>query len=381
MKHKLILLSTFILCGCSSKIIDFTPEQKEIGFKVSSPVMTKSSSQLKGNMTKASTTYSFDVYNCGFGITAFNTEERNWSGNVDIKPNFMWNQQVVKQSTVWKYAPIKYWSIDNSQKISFFAYAPYSANGEFGIRPSANNIAGRPYLDFTLANPGNMTDLLANQQIDQTWVDGNGKEQSVSFKLSHILCSIVLKAKINKTYIKEPGITSFVYLKKLYLQRSGALYSSGRYYFAEQTDSAGRWELEPSDLSVADIDLMPVVDKTINSNSKDSVSGLRGLYPSILESTAQELFTDNQALFLIPSNNSHGTTGNGDISIGVEYCIVTLDPSLECGYVITNNRLTIPLPAGALKMNTSYTYTIELSAKTIELKGEMKSWGESKSIS
>lgn len=381
MRHKLILMSAFILCGCSSKIINLQPEQKEIGFKVSSPVMTKSSSQVKSGLTKASSTYTFDVTNCGFGIIAFNTESQDWSSDTNLKPNFMWNQQVVKQSTTWKYSPVKYWAIDNSQKISFFAYAPYSANGEYGIRPSANNVSGEPYIDFTLAEPGNMTDLVANQQIDQTGIDSNGKEQSVSFKLSHILCSMILKVKINKTYIKEAGISSFVYIKKLCLKQSDALYSSGRYYFAEQTDSTGRWDLKTSDLSAADIDLMPIARTAADEKNIDSISGFRGVYPSVLESTAQELFVENQKLYLIPANNRQGTLNNGDISIGVEYSIVTFDSNLECGYVISNNRLTIPLPAGALKMNTSYTYTIELSAKDVELKGEEKTWGDSKSIS
>lgn len=381
MRHKLILMSAFILCGCTSKIIDFQPEQKEIGFKVSSPVMTKSSSQVKGLATKASTTYTFDVYNCGFGIMAYNTGSQDWSSGTNLKPNFMWNQQVIKQSTTWKYSPVKYWAIDNSQKISFFAYAPYSVNGEYGIRPSANNVCGAPYLDFTLAAPGSMTDLVANQQINQTGIDSNGKEQSVSFKLSHILCSVVLKAKINKTNIKEIGITSFVYIKRLFLKKSPALCASGRYRFAEQTDSAGVWDIQKKDLSDTDIDLMPILNTAADAKNIDSVSGFRGVYPSVLESTAQELFINDQKLYLIPSNNRQGTANNGDMSIGVEYSIVTFDPNLECGYVVTDNELTIPLPAGALKMNTSYTYTIELSAKNIELKGEEKTWGESKSIS
>lgn len=53
-------------------------------------------------------------------------------GSVDpttISPNFMYNQQVIKQEDgSWLYTPTKYWSNDVNDKYTFFSYAPYSAN-------------------------------------------------------------------------------------------------------------------------------------------------------------------------------------------------------------------------------------------------------------
>lgn len=51
-------------------------------------------------------------------------------GNFDATvstPNFMYNQLVEKKNGTWQYTPLKYWPNNDSDKISFFAYAPHNA--------------------------------------------------------------------------------------------------------------------------------------------------------------------------------------------------------------------------------------------------------------
>ena len=53
-------------------------------------------------------------------------------GNFDATvstPNFMYNQLVEKKNGTWQYTPLKYWPNNDSDKISFFAYAPHNATG------------------------------------------------------------------------------------------------------------------------------------------------------------------------------------------------------------------------------------------------------------
>ena len=39
--------------------------------------------------------------------------------------NFMYNQKLAKNNSAWTYSPEKYWPNNSTDKISFFAYAPY----------------------------------------------------------------------------------------------------------------------------------------------------------------------------------------------------------------------------------------------------------------
>ena len=67
------------------------------------------------------------------GVFAYFTHGK-FNENTAI-PNFMYNQLVEKQQDegTWSYSPVKFWS-DNSttDKISFFAYAPYVNEVENG---------------------------------------------------------------------------------------------------------------------------------------------------------------------------------------------------------------------------------------------------------
>lgn len=70
----------------------------------------------------------------GFGVFAFYQPSVNGNEPADyttIKyptPNFMYNQQITFSSSdaKWSYTPIKYWPNNVNDKLTFFAYAPYS---------------------------------------------------------------------------------------------------------------------------------------------------------------------------------------------------------------------------------------------------------------
>lgn len=83
-------------------------------------------------------------------------------GNFDATvstPNFMYNQLVEKKNGTWQYTPLKYWPNNDSDKISFFAYAPHNATG---VTPS--NAIQKGYPSFTYTTPtaeADQVDLLA----------------------------------------------------------------------------------------------------------------------------------------------------------------------------------------------------------------------------
>lgn len=99
-------------------------------------------------------------------------------GNFDATvstPNFMYNQLVEKKNGTWQYTPLKYWPNNDSDKISFFAYAPHNATG---VTPS--NAIQKGYPSFTYTTPtaeADQVDLLAATPI----INQNGG--SVDFKM------------------------------------------------------------------------------------------------------------------------------------------------------------------------------------------------------
>ena len=126
----------------------------------------------------------------GFGVFAFYTDETAWTDDAAITPNFMYNQQVVYGADGWTYSPVKYWPNDfssaavddqdgdtgsnpatgskNGGRLSFFAYAPYVAEGtgDYGITAlTANNETGAPRVTYRL----NQDSPFVKDNVDLLW--------------------------------------------------------------------------------------------------------------------------------------------------------------------------------------------------------------------
>lgn len=117
----------------------------------------------------------------GFGVMAYYTKSDNFgtpSEDNTQTPNFMYNQQVYwdKDATTpaWAYTPLKYWPNNSGDKVSFFAYAPYTGTfGDTNITSlSANNIAGDPTLTFVM-------DGDVSKQIDLLYADAKDESNKI----------------------------------------------------------------------------------------------------------------------------------------------------------------------------------------------------------
>ena len=111
-------------------------------------------------------------------------------------PNFMYNQLVGKQTDgTWSYSPVKFWP-DNSttDKISFFAYAPYineTTGSNFFVQDKESS-NGFPMLSYTVPTAENkQIDFLAATPVM------NQNNGNVSFKLRHTLTKINVYVKSN----------------------------------------------------------------------------------------------------------------------------------------------------------------------------------------
>lgn len=117
-------------------------------------------------------------------------------------PNFMYNQCITKQADgSWFYTPIKFWPADDMNKISFFAYAPYTqegnASGDSKLSFQDKGTAkGFPVLHYTVSSAEDeQIDLLAATPLLNQTNKLNGG--IVSFKMNHVLTKVAIYVKSN----------------------------------------------------------------------------------------------------------------------------------------------------------------------------------------
>ena len=134
----------------------------------------------------------------GFGVFACTTGEYTYR-DVSVSSNFMCNQQVVFNDETWMYEPVKYWPNGNNEKVSFFAYAPYSDGDDSS--PSTNPVgycipsfslphdSGDPWILYRLhPEMDKQVDLLyASPLLNKT---KQPLEERLSFEFMHALAQI-----------------------------------------------------------------------------------------------------------------------------------------------------------------------------------------------
>lgn len=146
-----IAMAALLMAGCAqNEIMETSPDVRpEVGFQV------YANPQTRGTEVDNTTTGTGIKNATGFGVLAYYTEQKSFASySASAEPNFMWNQQVKNVSSAWTYAPVKFWPNTDGDKISFFAYAPYSndqtAPGDNGILLSIATATGYPTLAFTV---------------------------------------------------------------------------------------------------------------------------------------------------------------------------------------------------------------------------------------
>lgn len=198
-----VMLFLLALTGCSKdEAGNDSGAPVPVRFEAGSPEVFKSRSLIESESA---------LQGAGFGVFAYYTGATAW-GDVgsSTTPNFMYNQQETWSSDHWTYTPVKYWPNADGEKVSFFAYAPYTSNTT-GF--STNTDAGAPIISYTW---GTTNDLLYDKQIDQ--VKGT-VSSAVTFTFKHALAKVEFKIRRNDN--SGPPVT----LKSL----SIGLYTSGTF--------------------------------------------------------------------------------------------------------------------------------------------------------
>lgn len=329
-----------------------------------------------------------------FGVFAAYTGQTDWASSDDI--DFMFNQEVSKPDnataeTKWTYSPLKYWPTTQGDKISFFAYAPYEGkvNGAIKVKTEKNG-TGIPEIAYTI-NPDYLTeaedfvaDVLYNQVKQQPEkTDNDGSDEIVTFSLNHELTRVSIGAKLDRDAFVDNDEANQTKINIKNIEFGGTSFPlEATYKFATENDVEGAdgaaVTIKRGTWTFAD----GAKNKTLNIGKllNKTTPDLGGYdEPGIQlenDNEAVPLFNDGQYLFLIPTNGEDGLAADGDITITVEYDIVTIDSELSAGHSVTSATKKINLPEDALMQGKAYAYTLIFNLNEIVLKATVADWGK-----
>lgn len=196
----------FLLIACSAD--DTTEQQQAMGIPVAFTAnMAADSTQATRAVNEIDESA---LQSKGFGVFACYTGLHKYA-DVNVHPDFMYNEKVTYSSGSWTYSPLKYWPNGEGEAtgntgrfphyVSFFAYAPYSdtATDPEGYCISAFSHQGEqgdPWLTYRLhTDVERQVDLLyAPALLDQTKPEVDYK---LPFAFSHALACVGDKVSVD----------------------------------------------------------------------------------------------------------------------------------------------------------------------------------------
>lgn len=329
MKRKCLslLIATFTICSCSLTEIEVTENNLPITFGAYTGVQTS---------TRSAETKLDNMKTTGFGIMAYMTAGEYANVDASLKQFFMDNQQVTYDTGTsgWTYSPTKYWPENGTDRLSFFAYAPYDADGSKGITMANDN--GTPKLTLSAADPLKTPDLvLANEPAQMNLTGDKLTNSKVTFQFKHVLSRARMVAKIADAVNTA---TTKVCVEKVELASGSKLAKTATLDMTTETWTPGG--MMASAVSTP--------DTKIALNNTDFTN----------------VFGENQDLFFIPV-----TTEEGDVTMKITYNLIAMNGDTE-GYI---SRITkeFSLPAGSFEAKKSYIYKFTIGLDGIKMETEI----------
>lgn len=245
--------------------------------------------------TKASELTTESMKTNGFGVYAYYTTS-DWNSATGKTPNFMNNQLVKYETSSWTYSPTKYWPKNSTDRLSFFAYAPYSLTS-----PVTTNNNQVPFLNVTV-------DQDITKHIDYTYAVENwtatgtpvslynltSSAGQIELLFKHAMSRVGFTVKHNLPNVND-GQTS---ISVSSIKIDGTFVKTNSFTLDEGTWGTGITDSYEFNLGSSNLDVNSSNGSTVNKN--------------------------NSYLFLIPQENS-------EFTIEVAYTITTKDPAYDSG--------------------------------------------------
>ncbi|MDD5862578.1 MAG: fimbrillin family protein [Prevotella sp.] len=216
----LILLGAVLLTACSTSADDPVGDGESLAFSAYASRYGAVTRGSRGGLSRASSASVGSIFGIGelaatgFGVFACSTGAEDYAADT-FYPGFMYDQlvsgTVADRVVTWSYDPVKYWpngvNVDgtgSNGKLSFFAYAPYTAAAASGLVTSGattgitaftgNGSTAHPAVTYRLAqDDGKNTDLLWGRGADGTPVLNQTKLTAggqVKFYFCHALTKV-----------------------------------------------------------------------------------------------------------------------------------------------------------------------------------------------
>lgn len=313
----------------------------------------------------------------GFGVFAYytgadkylNDEEKAWCA-----PNFMYNQQVNWNGSMWSYDPVKYWPNSIDEKVSFMAYAPHVASinetGETGYKTGitkvpTNTETGEPKLEFTMSeNAYEQTDLLYSEPVLD--VTKQKIDEKIQFQFKHALTRVGFKRvamvdevdkKTGESGNHNPGehnpLTegTTVQITKVEL-RSAQFGKSGTLNL-----HSGIWE-----------NVQP--EKQTYTLTAEDFSEYATLTPENATSPMQ-LNADDKYLMIMPTKEQESIS----LELTVTYNVITEDSQLAGGESQITSKVTTPFTFH-FDTGKAYNFVLHIGLTSVKLDASVEDWDE-----
>lgn len=444
----LVAAGVFCSCSQSSDLVNDLPtpsEKQKVEEKTSisfdtynakSAIVRSSRAGYAGDMTTAM------LQKEGFGVIAYYTGTSNYSAWTKEAPNFMYNTKVYvagadgtaeSQNPSWTYSPTVYWPNGNATadnagaagtgggKLSFFAYAPYTAvtpsTGEAkgdattGIKGlSRNNDATTdPTVFYSLeggvdllwgtagtngatvsgdtAQAGTtLTGGKAPVNVDLTKMKTNGK---VNFLFKHALArvgSIKVVADVDAVTGGSLSNDSRIYVGIVSIENGmttdetpvstligdGSLdLTTGLWTTAGSTKISLSKSIASSAIPVSGAAAMNTAIEVPNTNPEavGSTKTWEQIFTTAGVTTeATSIYSSSvDPILLIPGADQ-------TLKVSISYWVTSKDSNLKRGYTWIPQTVSKTISLGTLEMNKSYSLTLHLGLNSVKFTATVSDW-------
>jgi len=379
----MVLAVAALLPSCQKNETSFLPERfpETVGFGVYS----------RSTFTKGTEEVAGDIYGTALskGIGVFAFLQPNVSGAaVDFNsrkfptPDFMYNQKVggwngASGSWSWTYSPVKFWPSEVNDRVSFFAYAPYSESTRWEDLSIATNSAGTI---LTASVPvhdtkPDMKDVLWAAPV----LNSSRTHGTVSFSFRHLLSKVSIMIGVDDGTIPagpkawtDPNTT--ISVDKIVFTSLSDSYNLSCPLNPAPSDDIWKtfWTSGGSTQNVS-LTRSSGFDFDIDSSLICSANYTEARYYTLLKKEdGREAF-----LFLAPQ-----TFTAGEQTVSVTYTVTTTDTvnpsnSSRKTNVVTRDLSAI-LPSG-LTSGRAYVLKFLLNPASVTLSGSMTGWNSGSS--
>lgn len=313
----------------------------------------------------------------GFGVFGYYTKDEDYKlKDPDHTPNFMYNQEVTWNGEVWQYAPVKYWPNNPLEKVSFFAYAPYTDTfGATGITAfTANDAKGDPKLSFKMdENVDNQVDLLyCNNAMDlykQTITE------KVNLRFKHALSRVRFKrvAVIDENSVENGNDdkgTGELSKHHLALSEKSTVVINSVSFTSSEFGESGDLNLRTGEWDTYNTKSHTY---TLTADNGDFINNT--LTPENA-TTVMNLTKDDKYLMVMPTPviDEHD---NEDIPIRVtvNFDVITEDPNLAGGQSKITSEVTAPFNF-AFQAGKSYNFVLHIGLTSVKLDATVNDWDD-----